>query len=41
MEAINPNEGLKDYMTSFGLDKKQRKLGRQMLEEALSELGSV
>lgn len=41
MDAINPREGLKEYMVNFGLDKKQRKIGRKMLEDALAEIGSV
>jgi hypothetical protein len=41
IDAVDPREGLKDFMTAFGLDKKQRKIGRSMLEAALSEIGSV
>ena len=38
---LTAREGLKDFMAAFGLDKKQRKIGRSMLEAALSEIGSV
>ena len=39
--AVDPKEGLKDFMSSYGLNKSQRKLGQKMLADALSEIGSI
>lgn len=39
VDTINPKEGLKEFMVSYGLNKTERTLGRNMLREALSEIG--
>lgn len=38
VSAVDPKEGLQDFMKSYGLSKCERKLGRKLLASALSDI---